>query len=70
MLLLQGEGCYALMDGKRKDWAAGTTIVTPPTRIHSRYNDSDRQALFLVVQDGGLFYHLRAMGLSFAQQPG
>lgn len=70
MLLIQGEGCHSLMDGKRKDWVTGATTVTPPTRVHSHHNDGDRQAMFLVVQDGGLFYHLRAMGFSFAEQPG
>lgn len=69
MLLLQSEGCYSLMNGKRKDWVTWATTVTPPTTVHSHYNDGDRQAMFLVVQDGGLFYHLRAMGFSFAEQP-
>ena len=69
MLLIQGEGAYSLLDGKRKDWQPWATTVTPPTSIHSHHNDGDRQAQFLVVQDGGLFYHLRAMGFSFAEQP-
>ncbi len=69
MLLMQGDGCYSLMDGKRKDWVKWATTVTPPQSVHSHYNDGDRQAMFLVVQDGGLFYHLRSMGFSFAEQP-
>jgi gentisate 1,2-dioxygenase len=69
MLLMEGEGCYSLMDGKRKDWVKWATTVTPPQSIHSHYNDGGRQAMFLVVQDGGLFYHLRTMGFSFAEQP-
>ena len=52
------------------DRVPGATTITPPTRVHSHYNHGDRQAVFLVVQDGGLFYHLRAMGFSFASQPG
>ncbi len=69
MLLIHDKGCYSLMDGKRKDWVQWATTVTPPVSIHSHYNDGDAQAMFLVVQDGGLFYHLRAMGFSFAEQP-
>ncbi len=69
MLLVQTEGAYSLMDGKRKDWAPWATTVTPPESVHSHYNDGERQAVFLVVQDGGLFYHLRSMGFSFAEQP-
>ena len=69
MLLIHDEGCYSLMDGKRKDWSQWATTVTPPVSIHSHYNDSPQQAQFLVVQDGGIFYHMRAMGFSFAEQP-
>ena len=69
MLLIHHKGCYSLMDGKRKDWSPWATTVTPPVSIHSHYNDGDQQAQFLVVQDGGLFYHMRAMGFSFAEQP-
>ena len=69
MLLIHDKGCYSLMDGKRKNWSQWATTVTPPVSIHSHYNDGDTQAQFLVVQDGGLFYHMRAMGFSFAEQP-
>ncbi len=69
MLLIHDKGCYSLMDGKRKDWSQWATTVTPPVSVHSHYNAGDTQAQFLVVQDGGLFYHMRAMGFSFAEQP-
>jgi gentisate 1,2-dioxygenase len=69
MLLIQTEGAYSLMDGKRKDWAPWATTVTPPESVHSQHNDGERQAVFLVVQDGGLFYYLRRMGFSFAEHP-
>lgn len=69
MLLIRSEGAYSLMDGKRKNWLPWATTVTPPVSVHSHYNGGDEQAMFLVVQDGGLFYHLRAMGFSFAEQP-
>ena len=69
MLLIHDQGCYSLMDGKRKDWSQWATTVTPPARVHSHTNDGDQQAQFLVVQDGGIFYHMRAMGFSFAEHP-
>lgn len=69
MLLMGEEGCYSLMDGRRKDWVQWATTVTPPGIVHSHYNQGGRQAMFLVVQDGGLYYHARAMGFSFAEQP-
>jgi hypothetical protein len=40
-------------------------MITPPTRLHSHHNDGDELALFLIVQDGGLYYHCRTMGFSF-----
>jgi len=69
MLLIQTEGAYSLTDGRRKNWVPWATTVTPPQSVHSHFNDGDKQAVFLVVQDGGLFYHLRTMGFSFAEQP-
>lgn len=69
MLLIQTEGAYSLLNGKRKDWSPWATTVTPPQSVHSHHNDGARQAVFLVVQDGGLFYQLRTMGFSFAEHP-
>lgn len=64
-LVVQGEGCYSLVDGRRKDWTPWATTITPPTAVHSHHNDGPRRALFLIVQDGGLYYHARSMGFSF-----
>lgn len=69
MLLIQTEGAYSLMDGHRKDWQPWATTVTPPQSVHSHHNEGGEQAVFLVVQDGGLFYHLRTMGFAFAEHP-
>ncbi|MEI7783921.1 MAG: hypothetical protein WCK08_06020 [Betaproteobacteria bacterium] len=69
MLLIQTEGAYSLMDGRRKNWVPWATTVTPPQSVHSHHNDGQKQAVFLVVQDGGLFYHLRTMGFAFAEHP-
>jgi hypothetical protein len=38
--------------------------------VHSHHNGGNEQAMFLIVQDGGLFYHARTMGFEFAEQPG
>ena len=66
-LVVRGEGCYSLIDGVRKDWAPWATTITPPTSVHSHHNDGPEQAMFLIVQDGGLYYHARAMGFEFTE---
>ena len=58
---------YSLIDGERKDWAPWATTITPPTSVHSHHNDGPEKAMFLIVQDGGLYYHARAMGFEFAE---
>ena len=64
-LVVSGEACYSTVDGRRKEWSPFATTVTPPTSMHSHTNDGDTRALFLIVQDGGLYHHARAMGFSF-----
>jgi gentisate 1,2-dioxygenase len=64
-LVVKGGSCYSKVDGRRKDWTAWATTITPPTAVHSHHNDGDERALFLIVQDGGLYYHGRTMGFSF-----
>ncbi len=65
-LVIDGERCYSTIDGERVDWQAGATMITPPLAAHSHHNEGDRLATFLIVQDGGLFYHCRTIGFSFA----
>jgi gentisate 1,2-dioxygenase len=65
-LVVQGKGCYSLVDGRRKNWSPMATTVTPPTAVHSHHNDGDERALFLIVQDGGLYCHARTMGFAAA----
>ena len=67
-LVIKGDKCYSMIDGVRKDWAPWATTITPPVSVHSHHNDGDAQALFLIVQDGGLFYHARAMGFEFVDE--
>ena len=69
-LIIKGDRCHSIMDGRRKDWVPWATTITPPVSVHSHHNGGNEQALFLIVQDGGLFYHARAMGFEFAEQPG
>ena len=64
-LVLAGEGCYSLLDGQRVDWERDAVMITPPTRFHSHHNPGDGVALFLIVQDGGLYYHCRTMGFAW-----
>ncbi len=68
-LIIRGDRCFSVIDGKRKDWAPRATTVTPPGAVHSHHNGGNSQALFLIVQDGGLFYHTRTTGFEFAEHP-
>ena len=66
-LVVSGEGCYSVVDGKRKDWSPWATTITPAVSVHSHHNGGNSRAMFLIVQDGGLYYHMRAMGFEFAE---
>jgi quercetin dioxygenase-like cupin family protein len=68
-LVIQGEGCFSIIDGRRKDWSPWATTITPPVSVHSHHNDGTGQARFLIIQDGGIYYHTRAMGFEFAEHP-
>ena len=65
-LVVQGDGCFSKIDGRRKDWSPWATTITPPVSVHSHHNEGQKRAFFLIVQDGGFFYHARAMGFEFA----
>jgi gentisate 1,2-dioxygenase len=64
-LPIEGTRCHSMVDGTRVDWQPYATMITPPTAAHSHHNAGDRLATFLIVQDGGLFYHCRTIGFSF-----
>jgi gentisate 1,2-dioxygenase len=64
-LVIQGEGCYSIVDGRRKDWSQWATTVTPATSVHSHHNAGGKTAMFLIVQDGGIYYFTRALGFEF-----
>jgi len=64
-LPIQGEGVYSVIEGERVDWHPYAIMVTPPAELHEHHNEGDEQMRSLVVQDGGLYYHLRTIGFSF-----
>ncbi len=68
-LVIKGERCFSVIDGKRKDWAPWATTITPPVSVHSHHNGGNERAMFLIIQDGGIYYHARAMGFEFVEQP-
>jgi gentisate 1,2-dioxygenase len=68
-LVIKGERCFSIIDGKRKDWAPWATTITPPVSVHSHHNGGNEMALFLIIQDGGIYYHARAMGFEFCDHP-
>jgi gentisate 1,2-dioxygenase len=68
-LVIKGDCCFSTIDGKRKDWAPWATTITPPVSVHSHHNGGNDRAMFLIIQDGGIYYHTRAMGFEFAEHP-
>lgn len=68
-LVINGENCFSFIDGQRKNWSPFATTITPPVSVHSHHNGGDKQALFLIIQDGGIYYHARAMGFEFVEHP-
>jgi gentisate 1,2-dioxygenase len=65
-LVVAGTKCHSLVGDRRIDWQPHAVMITPPADVHSHHNEGDRLALFLIVQDGGLHYHCRTMGFSYA----
>ncbi|MBT6276262.1 MAG: cupin domain-containing protein [Chromatiales bacterium] len=66
-LVIQGGGCFSTVDGRRKDWSPWCTTITPPVAVHPHSNHGNQQALFLIIQDGGLYYQGRTMGFEFVE---
>ena len=64
-LCVQGEGVYSMIEGQRVDWQANEVMVTPPAELHSHHNEGPDKMLSIVAQDGGLFYHARAVGFGW-----
>ncbi|MBT2374911.1 cupin [Pseudomonas fluorescens] len=71
------DGCYSLVgtelaaDGQihnpvRVDWSPGLAFVTPPGYWHAHFNESDREAFLIPIQDAGLQTHLRSLDIRFS----
>lgn len=64
-LPIQCEKVYSVIEGERVDWHPYAIMITPPADLHEHHNEGDGLMRSLVVQDGGLYYHLRTIGFSF-----
>ncbi|MBE9639599.1 cupin domain-containing protein [Salipiger mangrovisoli] len=64
-LAVAGDPAYSMVDDQKCDWSPWATLLTPPAAKHSHHNDGDSRAEFLIVQDGGFYYHARTMGFEF-----
>lgn len=64
-LAVAGDPAYSMVDDQQCDWSPWATLLTPAAAKHSHHNDGDTRAEFLIVQDGGLYYHARTMGFEF-----
>lgn len=71
------QGCYSLVgteldaDGKicnpvRVEWEPGLAFVTPPGYWHAHFNESDKEAYLIPIQDAGLQTHLRSLDIRFS----
>jgi gentisate 1,2-dioxygenase len=68
-LVLEGDSCHSVVDGGMVRWSRFATFVTPGGAVHSHHNESLADALLLIVQDGGLYYHCRTMGFAIVESP-
>ncbi len=64
-LVLDGEKCHSMIDGRRYDWQPFATLVTPPGHLHSHHNHGSGVARVLIAQDSGVHYYLRSAGFSY-----
>lgn len=64
-LVVAGDPAYSMVADQQCDWSPWATLVTPAAAKHSHHNDGNSRAEFLIVQDGGFYYHARTMGFEF-----
>ncbi len=64
-LVVAGDPAYSMVADQKCDWSPWATLITPPAAKHSHHNDGNTRAEFLIVQDGGFYYHARTMGFEF-----
>ncbi len=67
-LIVQGQGCHSVIAGQPVAWPPWATMITPPGDSHSHHNEGGELALFFIVQDGGLHYHLRTMDFRYTPE--
>ncbi|MEE6178444.1 cupin [Mycobacterium sp. 050134] len=71
-------GCYTLLGTEldangdivnptRVEWRAGGAFTTPPGMWHAHYNETDRPAHLIPIQDAGLQTHLRSLDIRFSK---
>lgn len=67
VLVLEAGGCRSGIGGHAFTWSRHAVLLTPAGAMHDHENDpASPWALALIAQDGGLHYHARTMGFSFA----
>ena len=66
-LVIEADGGFTTIDGRRMDWSPWATLLTPPCATHSHHNTGARRALLLIAQDGGFYSHARTMGFSLVE---
>lgn len=64
-LAVAGDPAYSMVGDEQCNWSPWATLLTPAAAKHSHHNDGDTRAEFLIVQDGGLYYHARTMDFVF-----
>lgn len=74
-------GCYTLVgtqisptgeiiDPTRVDWQPYSAFITPPGYWHAHYNQGDRKAHLIPLQDAGLHTYLRSLDIKFVLPDG
>jgi gentisate 1,2-dioxygenase len=62
---IRADRVHSVIDGQRVDWQPFAAMITPPAALHEHVNEGDTMMLSLVIQDGGMHYHLRTIGFGF-----
>ncbi|MBV8626177.1 MAG: cupin domain-containing protein [Herbaspirillum sp.] len=55
-----------IQNPQRVDWSPGMAFITPPGYWHAHYNESDKPAYIIPIQDAGLHTYLRSLDIRFA----
>jgi gentisate 1,2-dioxygenase len=55
-----------ILNPTRVDWESGCAFITPPGYWHAHFNESDRTAHVIPIQDAGLQTYLRTLDIRFS----